>query len=210
MKYKRIALVFGLVLAALAIEWAWLQTEGRNSAGQVSPLSAVQPAGLGGSFSLIDHDGKAVSDRDYQGQLVLLVFGYTFCPDVCPTTLQRVAEALDLLDVRAERVQPLFVSIDPERDSPDALAAYVAAFHPKLVGLTGSPEQLRQITASYRVYHAKAGSGDDYLIDHSAYIYLIGADGDLLTYLRHDAAPDAIAAVLEPLLPRGTQAARAP
>jgi protein SCO1/2 len=103
------------------------------------------------------------------------------------------------------------VTIDPDRDSAEVLAAYVSAFHPRMVGLTGSADQVREITRNYRVYHAKVGSGDsDYLMDHSAYIYLIGADGRLLTYLRHDATPEAIAAVIEPLLGQMTQTATAP
>lgn len=211
MKYRRIALVTCVIITVLAVEWVWLRSERAGSAAQSSPLVAVQAAVAGGPFSLIDHTGKAVSDEDFLGDLVLMVFGYTFCPDVCPTTLQRVVEALDLLGGQGEQVQPLFVTIDPERDSPKVLAAYVSAFHPRMVGLTGSADQVRRITGNYRVYHAKVGSDDsDYLMDHSAYIYLVGADGRLLTYLRHDAAPEAIAAVIEPLLAPRTQTATAP
>jgi protein SCO1/2 len=140
-----------------------------------------------------------------------MVFGYTFCPDVCPTTLQHVAQALDLLGSEADRVQPLFVTIDPERDSPEVLAAYVGAFHPRMVGLTGTRDQIERITRNYRVYRAKAEAGDgDYLMDHSAFVYLLGSDGRLLTYLRHDASPESIAALIEPLLARKTQTASAP
>lgn len=211
MRYRRIALVTCVIIATLVAEWVWLWAERADSAAEPSPLVAAQAAVAGGPFSLIDHTGKAVSNEDFRGSLVLMVFGYTFCPDVCPTTLQRVAETMDLLDGPAERVQPLFVTIDPERDSPEVLAAYVSAFHPRMMGLTGSVEQVRQITGNYRVYHAKVGSGDsDYLMDHSAYIYLVGADGRLLTYLRHDAAPEAIAAVIEPLLVPKTQTATGP
>ena len=211
MKYRRIALVTCAIIGALAIEWPWLRSETAGPAAQPSALVPVQTTVAGGPFSLIDHRGKAVSHEDFQGHLVLMVFGYTFCPDVCPTILQRVAETLDLLGARAAQVQPLFVTVDPERDTPEVLARYVGAFHPRLIGLTGSPDQVREITRNYRVYHAKAGAGDgDYLMDHSAYIYLLGADGRLLTYLRHDAAPEAIAAVIEPLLGQRTQTATAP
>ena len=211
MKYRRIILVIGIIIAALLVEWAWLRAERAETAAQPSPLVAARAAVAGGPFSLTDHTGKAVSDEDFQGNLVLMVFGYTFCPDVCPTTLQRVAEAMDLLAGGAEQVRPLFVTVDPERDSPEVLSAYVEAFHPRMVGLTGSAEQVRQITESYRVYHAKVGSGDsDYLMDHSAYIYLLGADGRLLTYLRHDSTPETIAAVIEPLLAQTLQTATAP
>ena len=211
MKYRRIALVILAIITVLVVEWAWLRSDPAVSARQTSPLVPAQATVPGGPFALIDHSGQAVSDGDFRGQIVLMVFGYTFCPDVCPTTLSRVAEALDLLDRGADQVQPLFVTIDPQRDSPDVLAAYVKAFHPRMVGLTGTADQVREITGNYRVYHAKAGADDsDYLMDHSAFIYLIGADGRLLTYLRHDATPEAIAAVIEPLLDRKTRTAAAP
>ena len=210
MQYKRIGLAFGGVLAVLAATWSWLGHKSSAETAQQSPLEPVQTAGIGGDFSLIDHRGEAVSQRDFGDKILLLMFGYTFCPDVCPTTLQRIAHALDLLGGRAERVQALFVSVDPERDSPEVLKSYVSAFHPQLIGLTGSPEQIRQVTAAYRVYHAKTETeGDDYLIDHSAYVYLVGADGRVLSYLRHDAKPEAIAAVIEPLLDQETQSASA-
>lgn len=210
MTYKRIGFTFGGVLAVLAMTWFWLEGRSSAEATQRSPLAPVQTAGIGGAFSLIDHRGDVVSDRDFGDKVLLLMFGYTFCPDVCPTSLQGIAQALDLLGTDAEEVQALFISVDPDRDTPEVLGSYVSAFHPSLIGLTGTPEQIRQVTADYRVYYAKAGSdSEDYLIDHSAYIYLVGAGGQVLTYLRHDAEPEAIAAVVEPLLASGTKAASA-
>ena len=201
MKHQRIAIVVLLILAVLAAEWIWLQL--RDQPSPDSPVAAVpgHVAVPGGPFALTDHRGQAMSDRDFRGGLVLIVFGYTYCPDVCPTTLQRVANALDLLGEEAEGVQPLFVTIDPERDTPEVLAGYVAAFHPRLVGLTGTREQIERMARNYRVYHARVDMEEgDYLMDHSAFIYLTGPDGRPLTYFPHDLPPEDMAARLREFL----------
>jgi len=131
-------------------------------------------------FTLTDPTGKTVTDRDYRGRYMLVFFGYTFCPDVCPTTLTVLAGALDQLDAAtAAKIVPVFVSVDPDRDSPAVMGQYVAAFSPAIVGLTGSPDAIAAVKKNYRVYSAKvAGSAPDlYTIDHSALLYLIGPDG---------------------------------
>ncbi len=189
----------------LAATWIWLKGSNPvliNGPVNVAPAAAALP---GGSFALQDHTGRSVTDQDFRGRFVLLVFGYTFCPDVCPTTLLRVANALELLGERAAMVQPLFVTIDPERDSAEVLAAYVGAFDPRIIGLTGTQQQLDQVTDNYRVYYAKAGDGDDYFMDHSAFIYLIDPRGRPLTYLRHDASAEEMAAVIGALLDETAQ-----
>ncbi len=204
MRFKRVALVVLLISAVLAGEWLWL------TAGQDRPSAEVVPAAPeaaipGSGFSLIDHEGNPSSEASFPGKHLVLVFGYTYCPDVCPTTLASLATALDLLGERQAALQPLFVTIDPQRDTPEVLADYVAAFHPRLVGLTGSPEQIRKVAQDYRVYYAKVGTdAEDYLVDHSAYIYLIGPDGRTLTYLRHDETPEALAAEFGGFLDRQT------
>jgi len=152
---------------------------------------------IGGPFTLVDQTGRTVHDTDYRGRMMLISFGYTTCPDVCPTTLASISRALDQLGADAERVQPLFITIDPERDTPEALAAYVPHFHPSLIGLTGTPAQIAAVAKAYKVYYAKAGgaaAGEDYLMDHSTIVYLMGPDGRLLTYLPNATDPDALAA----------------
>lgn len=132
-------------------------------------------------FELVDHRGNRVTEQDFKGRWQLVFFGYTFCPDICPTTLTTMAEVLDALGDDVDQVAPLFITVDPERDTKEVVAAYVAAFHPKLIGLTGTPEQVKAAAKSFRVYYAKAekaDSPDGYLIAHSGYIYLMTPAGE--------------------------------
>ncbi len=195
MKYPRLLVVILLITTVLAAEWVWLQLRDRSTSETAATAALPRAAIPGGPFALTDHLGLQVNSSDFEGRLLLITFGYTYCPDVCPTTLLKVADTLDLLGDQAAHVQPLFVTVDPERDTPEVLAAYVAAFHPRLVGLTGSAEQIKRIAGDYRVYYEKVGSGDsDYFMDHSAFIYLAGAKGRPLAYFPHDLAPEDLAA----------------
>ncbi len=141
---------------------------------------------IGGPFELIDHTGKKVTDRDYRGKFMLVYFGFTYCPDVCPTELQNIAGALDIIgERRRKHLVPLFVTIDPERDTRELMATYVDNFHPDLVGLTGTPDQIRKIAKAYRVYYKKVkekDSPDGYTMDHSALVFLMDDKG---RYVRH-------------------------
>lgn len=167
----------------------------------------VGGAELGGPFTLVDHTGQEVSAADFRGRLLLVFFGYTYCPDVCPTTLATMSAALDALGPAAEGVQPIFITIDPERDTPEILAQYVAHFHPRLVALTGTPEQIAAVAKDYRVYYAKAygeggpeGDRHDYLMDHSSTIFVMDAQGRFLTVLRHGLGPEEMAERIRPYL----------
>ena len=134
---------------------------------------------------------------------MLVYFGYTFCPDVCPTTLNSVADALDKMGAKADRMQPLFITVDPKRDTPAVVKQYAAAFSPRLVGLTGSPEQIAAAAKAYRVYYAEHRTGpgpDDYSMDHSSVLYLMGPDGRFIAPLRADQTGAEMAAALEKLL----------
>lgn len=168
------ASVVGLLIAAGI---AWWQVDNAGTTVQSS-------VPIGGPFTLTDQSGKAVTDADYRGKYLLIYFGYTYCPDVCPTELGTMARAVDLLGPQADKVQPLFISVDPERDTVAHLKEYVALFHPRLVGLTGTPEQVKAAAKAYRVYYAKApqkdAKPDEYLMDHSSFIYLMGPDGRFL------------------------------
>ena len=140
---------------------------------------------IGGPFVLIDHTGKPRTDQDFRGKLLLIYFGYSYCPDVCPTDLQQIALAVDELGSAGEAVQPLFITIDPERDTAPVLKEYVGHFRPGLVGLTGSAREIAAAAKAYRVYYAKvpaADGGDDYLMDHSGFVFLMGPDGRYLTH----------------------------
>ncbi|MFD1626208.1 SCO family protein [Azospirillum griseum] len=159
-------------------------------------------AALGGPFALTDQRGRAVTDRDFHGRVVVLFFGYTFCPDICPTDLQIVAEALDRLGPRADGVQPLFVTIDPQRDNPAQLAEFTALFSPRILGLTGTPDQVAEAAKRYRVYYARAqgGESDAYTMDHSAFFYLLDRQGRTARVLPHAVPADQLASALAELL----------
>ena len=152
--------------------------------------------GIGGPFTLVDGNGHTVTDKTFRGRYLLVYFGYTFCPDVCPTTLNQVAAALDRLGPKADRVQALFITVDPRRDTPAVVRDYAAAFSPRLIGLTGTPEQIEQVARAYRVYYAaqKPVGGGGYTVDHSSIIYLMGPDGRFLTPIRADQTGEAMAA----------------
>lgn len=148
------------------------------------PMSAEKEVGrasVRSDFSLVDHSGKAVAGEDFRGKWLLVFFGFTYCPDVCPTTLNEIAEVMERLGEEAAKVQPLFITIDPERDTPERMAEYVAAFDPRIVGLTGTPEQVKAAAESFRVYYAKAMDAtvpDGYLMDHSTALYFMNPDGE--------------------------------
>jgi protein SCO1/2 len=146
------------------------------------------PPPIGGSFSLTDQFGQTRTDADFRGQFMLVFFGFTHCPDICPVELQTMSDALDLLGAEAGRVTPIFVTVDPERDTPEVLREYASHFHPRLVALTGSAEDIGAVARAYRVYYAKATGTQapadpaDYLMDHTAIIYLMGPDGLFYTH----------------------------
>jgi cytochrome oxidase Cu insertion factor (SCO1/SenC/PrrC family) len=158
---------------------------------------------VGGPFELVDHTGRTRTERDFRGQLMLVYFGFTSCPDICPTDLQAIGQAMDKLGHDAERVQPLFVSVDPERDTPRHLADYVPHFHPRLLGLTGSADAIRKAADAYKVYYARVNLGsaaDDYTVDHTAFIYLMDRDGQYLGFFPPGTSADRMVEIIRPRL----------
>jgi len=158
---------------------------------------------VGGPFTLTDQTGKRVTDRDFRGKFMLVYFGFTNCPDVCPTALQVMAAALDKLGPNAERITPVLITVDPEHDTPALLASYVASFHPRLVGLTGSPAEIDAAAKAYRVYVKKVPdpkSTAGYTMDHSSIIYVMGPDGTYRTHFTHATSADAMADRLAAML----------
>ncbi|HEX8063146.1 MAG TPA: SCO family protein [Allosphingosinicella sp.] len=162
----------------------------------------LKGAAIGGPFTLTNQDGRQVSERDFAGKYRIMYFGFTHCPDVCPTDLAVIGQALRSLEkqdpAKAARVVPVFVSVDPERDSPAVLKEYVAAFHPRLVGLTGSARQVAAMIRSYGAYGAKAPAeaGGGYDVDHSRLAELIGPDGKPIALLPYEKGAEAVAAEL--------------
>ena len=139
---------------------------------------------VGGPFAFVDHTGTARTDQDFRGKVLIVYFGFTFCPDVCPTDLQQIGLALDRLGPLAAELQPLFITLDPKRDTPEHLAEYVPSFHKDIVGLSGSATAIRAAADAYKVYYREVArdGGSDYTIDHSAFLYLMDRDGRFLGF----------------------------
>ncbi|NXV82607.1 SCO2 protein, partial [Atlantisia rogersi] len=183
---RRLATVAAVSATALAL-WLYLRQE-KQRRYQARRREQLQALAVGqGDFQLLDHTGRARRKADFHGQWVLLYFGFTHCPDICPEELEKLCRVVELLEEEQPAlplVQPLFITVDPERDDVAAMARYVRDFHPRLLGLTGSPEEVKKVGAAYRVY-ASAGPKDEeggYAVDHTVIIYLLGPDGLFLDY----------------------------
>lgn len=199
---KRITIAF-LILAAMVLI-LFLYLPGMRPE-QPSSTSTGTVA-IGGPFTLTDVQGRTVTEVDLKGRYSLVFFGFTHCPDICPLALQVVSQALEAAGPAAEKVQPVFITIDPERDTAEALAAYMANFDPRFMALTGTPEQVQVAEKSYRVFAAKVPTKDaegkdtgDYAMNHTGYIYLMDRNGKYLAHFQKDTAPDELAARLKQL-----------
>jgi protein SCO1/2 len=175
-------IIAGFLIGALGGAAALILT--RGPAG--SNVATTGTALIGGPFTLVGRDGKPVTDRAFRGKYMLVFFGFTHCPDICPAELQVMAAALDELGPKANDIIPIFITLDPERDTPPVVTGYVMNFSPRFVGLTGSPEQIAEAAKAYRVTYSKfqeeGAKPDDYTIDHVALVYLMGKDGKFLTH----------------------------
>lgn len=161
--------------------------------GKVEPVRAEAPK-IGGPFALTDQNGRRVTDAEFKGRYRLMFFGFVNCPDVCPTGLQTVTQALELLGPRAKEVAPIFVTVDPERDRPELLKNYLSNFHPSFTGLTGTPQEIKTVAGVFRVaYGREEGKGDNYTVFHTALIYFMDREGAYIAHFRHGDSPDAMA-----------------
>jgi protein SCO1/2 len=180
---------------------------------------------IGGSFTLTDQNGKTVSDNEFRGRLMLVFFGFTHCPDICPISTATMSKTMELLGPKADSVAPLFISVDPKRDTPDVLKSYLSSFDHHLIGLTGTPDQIAVLVGGYKAFAAPAGAveedadkqeagdtdGDDhdhadhepyaadaeYSLDHSGFIYLMDKNGNYITHFPYNASPDEIVAAIQ-------------
>lgn len=157
-------------------------------------------AHIGGHFTLTNRQGHTVSDQDFHGRLMLVYMGYSNCPDVCPTTLAMMSATLKNLGADADKVAMIFISLDPERDTPQVLKTFLASFDPRITGLTGSQEDIRKVARAYAAYYKKAPTPNtgSYLVDHSGFLYLMDGEGKYITHFESDAkAPELIKAIRE-------------
>ena len=169
----------------------------RQSAAQMMDDLMYGRGSIGGPFTLTDQNGKRRSDAEFRGKLMIVYFGYTWCPDVCPADLMTVTQALDNLGVAAEGVQPIFITIDPERDA-NVLADYVSAFHHSLIGLTGSADEIQKVADAYKAFYVKVPDerSGGYSIDHSGVIYLMGRNGEYLGFMPPQTDPGRLTEIL--------------
>ena len=181
------AFAASLVVGLLIVFWAM---------GGVSKVA--QPAAIGGPFQLTDQHGKAVTDKNLKGKPTLIFFGYTHCPDVCPTSLFEISEVLRAMGKDADKVNAIFISVDPERDTPATMKNYLSSFDPHLEGLSGDPAEIAKVITSYRVYAKKVPTKDgDYTMDHTALIYLMDRDGRFVSPFNLKRTPEEAAADLK-------------
>ncbi|HZP70815.1 MAG TPA: SCO family protein [Pseudolabrys sp.] len=192
----------GGVIAAAGGWWLWPPTAAEPSAAALMDAVMWNREPVGGPFALVDHDGRLRTDADFRGKLLLIYFGYTYCTDICPTDLQAMTAAIDRLGPAGDAVQPLFITVDPEHDTPGTLRLYVALFHPRLVGLTGSARQVGAVARAYKVYAARNAQSkkSDPVIDHSGFVFLVGRDGKYLGFFPPGTPADRIVDGLRPQL----------
>jgi cytochrome oxidase Cu insertion factor (SCO1/SenC/PrrC family) len=187
----------------LALAPACAGAAAARSAAETMDILMWNKEPVGGPFVLTDHAGKPRTDRDFRGMLMLVYFGFTYCPDVCPTDLMAIGQALERLGPDADAVQPVFITLDPERDTAEHLAEYVPLFHPRLLGLTGSLDAIGTAADAYKVYFAKVTNGknaDDYTVDHTAYIYLMDRDGKYLGFFPPGTSAERMVEIIRPRL----------
>ncbi len=174
-----------------------------NSVAKVTDVKGTGTPKLGGNFTLIDHKGAQRQGTDFRGKFMLVYFGYSFCPDVCPAALSNITKALNQIGNKATEVQPLFITLDPERDQIGQLATYVQNFHPSLIALTGTTAQVKDAQKMFRVYAAKAqsdGSSTEYAMNHSSIIYLMDRQGRMIAHFNHTTPSEDIAQKLKQVI----------
>jgi cytochrome oxidase Cu insertion factor (SCO1/SenC/PrrC family) len=203
-RWLRLAALTGIVLTTLALAQPQPnrnetpREEPRAQAARLMNELMSGKAAVGTPFTLTNAHGKRVSLADFRGKLVLLYFGYTFCPDVCPTDLLVIAQTLKTLGKSADQVQPVFVTLDPARDTRELLRGYVAAFHPRIVALTGSEDEIRRVATAYKVFYEKVTPPNSatYFIDHAAFTFLLDRSGKYLLFFPPGTPPDRMTAMV--------------
>lgn len=192
---SRLAVLSGTVALLALLGGVWVVLRPSDQADQFAQCRASQVAGdIGGPFELVNAQGETVTDADVITEPTLIYFGYTFCPDVCPFDTARNAEAIDVLADRGYSATPVFISVDPARDTPEAVGDFAANLHEKMIGLTGSPEQVDAASKAYRTYYKAQPAEDEYyLVDHSTFTYLVLPEHGFVDYFRREVTPEQMA-----------------
>ncbi|MCP1841631.1 cytochrome oxidase Cu insertion factor (SCO1/SenC/PrrC family) [Bradyrhizobium sp. USDA 4524] len=192
----------GLWLTLAPVLAADAPPQSARSAAEIMDILMWNREPVGGPFALTDQAGHERTDKEFRGKLMLIYFGFTTCPDICPTDLQAIALALDKLGRDSDQVQPIFITVDPERDTAAHLADYVPMFHPRLIGLTGKLDAIRKLADAYKVYFARVPLKDagDYTVDHTAYIYLMDREGNYLGFFPPGTSADRMVEIIRPRL----------
>jgi protein SCO1/2 len=195
---RRLALIPYLVLVAFVAAGLLWYLGDLRSHNAVESVSTGEVVTLGGPFALTDQNNMLRTEKDFAGKYTLVFFGYTYCPDVCPATLAVMAAALDRLGPRADRIVPLFITVDPKRDTPEKMKSYLASFGTRFVGLTGTADDIAKVAKEYRVYYREhpAENGGEYTVDHSGVVYLMDPNGKFIANYSLDTSPDMLAADL--------------
>lgn len=192
-RFQRIFVILALLAALVVAVTAYYFS------GQIQTVTSTGTALVGGPFTLTDQDGRKVTEKDFLGKYMLVFFGYTYCPDICPTELQVISAALDSLGPKADAIQPVFITVDPQRDTPEVMKQYVGNFHPRLMGLTGTPDEIASVAKTYRVFFSRVENSapDTYLMDHSTITYLMDPQGKFLKHFSYSTDSAALAKALE-------------
>jgi protein SCO1/2 len=198
-RFNSIYLAVVLLLIASVAGWYLWKLGDQRTAQLVPAETSATVSEPGGPFQLVDQNNNARSDANFRGKYMLIYFGYTYCPDVCPTTLAIMTAALKKMGQTGSSIVPIFVTIDPARDTPDVMKSYLAAFDPRFIGLTGTQEQITAAAKAYRIFYQKIPleGGDGYTMNHSSIIYLMGPDGRYKTHFTDQDTPENMASALE-------------
>lgn len=197
----RFFVFFTVLLLVLTTAMLFITRNRIENAPQNSSTAGDGVALIGGNFSLKNQDGVAVNDGDYRGKVMMVFFGFTHCPDVCPTTAAGFTKILELLGDKANAVAPIFITVDPERDVPAVLKEYLSNFDKRIVGLTGTGEQIKQVTSVYKAYFSKTkNTTGDETVDHSGFIYVMDKNGAYVQHFSYDTNPQEIADAVSNLL----------
>lgn len=195
-------LIAAVVLAAYFAQKASYTISHHRGAETETETEAAQQPNIGGAFSLIDQNGAAFGEEDLRGHWSLVFFGFSHCPDMCPTALTNISAALDAMPAaQTARIEPVLITVDPARDTPEVLKAYAANFHPSLVALTGTKQAVEQAAAAFKVYYQKAaGSNEDYIVNHSGFVYVMNPEGHYTRHFAFDDSPEKMAETLTSLM----------